>query len=41
MENENIAAVYMDIESLVPWGDNPRDNDQEQKPPIENQIQPV
>ncbi len=28
MENENIAAVYMDIESLVPWGDNPRDNDQ-------------
>ena len=28
MENENIAAVYMDIDSLVPWGDNPRDNDQ-------------
>ncbi len=28
MENENIAAVYLDVDSLVPWGDNPRDNDQ-------------
>tara|TARA_Y100000593_G_scaffold24358_1_gene48624 strand:+ start:20388 stop:22103 length:1716 start_codon:yes stop_codon:yes gene_type:complete len=28
IQNEQAAAIYMDIDSLVPWGDNPRDNDQ-------------